>query len=221
MCVWCKIIDVKQLFLTSSADLVVHDIVKQLDLSLGKKLAFIDTAAEVEPGGKLAPWLNEDRKSLVRAGFEVFDYTLTNKTSKQIEQDLSSADILFMSGGNTFYLLEKAQQSGFNQLVTKLVDQLGKIYIGSSAGSIIAGPDIYPSYRIDNIDKAPLLKGYQGFNLVNFCVMPHWGSQDFKELYLNSRLAHAYKDDQVPLLLLTDHQYVRIQDDLMKIVTVS
>lgn len=210
----------KKIFLTSSINKVADDVVKNIDLSQGNKLAFIYTAAEVEKGGRLAPWNDDDRKSLVKVGFDVFDYTITDKSQNEIDQDLKKTDVIYVSGGNTFYLLEKAQQSGFGSLIRDYVNSRGIPYVGTSAGSIIAGPDISPTLRLDSVKLAPNLKGYEGFNLVNFCVMPHWGADNFKNLYLNKRLEHAYHDDQVPLVLLTNSQYVQVEGEAFKIISV-
>ena len=211
----------KNLFLSSSVNEVAHDIVEHMDLKKGKKLAFIYTAAEVETDGRLAPWNDNDRKALVKAGFDVFDYTITDKTKDQVNKDLSDSDAIYLSGGNTFYLLEKAQQSGFPSLIREYIEEKGKVYIGTSAGSIIAGPDISPTLRLDSVKLAPNLKDYKGFDLVNFCVMPHWGADNFKELYLNKRLEHAYKDSQIPLFLLTNTQYAKVDGDDIQIIDVD
>lgn len=205
----------KKLFLTSTASSVVSDIVKYLPRRR-LSLVFIKTAAEVEKGDLW--WLKKDRKSLVDVGFTVTDYTITGKTRQVIQQDLKKYDILFFSGGNTFYLLEKIQHSGCASVIKDFVES-GKIFIGSSAGSIIAGPDTYPLYRLDNVKKATHLKGYEGLSLVDFVVFPHWGTDDFKELYLNRRLAHAYTTKH-KIILLTDNQYIRVEGDMYKIVDV-
>lgn len=209
----------KQLFLTSSVHAVAHDIAQKVDFSKGKRLVFIDTAAEVEEGDK--QWLRDDRQALVTAGFEVSDYTITGKTAQQLRADLTPYDFLYLSGGNTLFLLQEAQRSGFIPLIQELVEQKGKTYIGTSAGSIIAGPDIYPTHRLENEKAAPDVKGYEGFGLVNFCIFPHWGSAYFKDLYLNRRLEHSYSDASVPLVILTDTQYVHVSDDQLAIIDVK
>jgi dipeptidase E len=196
---------------------VAHDIATRIECR-GKKLVFIETAAEVETGDK--EWLRNDRQSLVEVGFQVTDYTLSGKTKPQLEADLTGMDVIYMSGGNTFYTLQQAQLSGFIEVIRDLVMNQEKVYIGTSAGSILAGPDTYPTYRLDNVSLAPKLDGYKGFGLVNFCVMPHWGSDHFRELYLNKRLEHAYSPTQVPLVLLTNSQYVHVKDEKMEIVDV-
>ncbi len=206
----------KRLFLTSSVNLVAEDIIRHIPNAKGMKLAFISTASEGEKGDKI--WLNEDRQALVNARFDVFDYTVTGKKRDRIKQDLYSADVIFFSGGNTFYLLEKIQQSDCMEVIRTFINK-GKIYIGSSAGSVIAGPDIYPAKRLDNASKAPNIKGYEGFGFVNFVVFPHWGSREFKNLYLKQRFSHAYTENHA-IILLTNYQYVLAEDDMYKIITV-
>ena len=207
----------KTLFLTSSVNAVAHDIAKKLDLSSKNKLVFITTAAEPESGDK--SWLENDRKSLVDAGFDVSDYTITGKNGDQIEKDLVDYDFIYMSGGNTFYLLQQSNKSGFTELIKKFVYEIGKTYIGTSAGSIITGPKC-PDYLLDE-DEVLASEKQKGYELVNFTIVPHWGSSYFKELYLQGRLEIAYKIDQVPLLILTDNQYVWIRDDKIEIVDVT
>jgi dipeptidase E len=94
-----------QIFLTSSAHTVAHDIAKSLDLEHAKKLVFIATAAEPKMGSKV--WLKNDRKTLVDAGFSVSDYTISGKTKSQLEQELSGSDFIYLSGGDTSYLPRK------------------------------------------------------------------------------------------------------------------
>ena len=206
-----------ELFLTSSVYAVANDIAKRADLSEANKLVFIDTAAEIEEGDKT--WLKNDRQALVDAGFVVSDYSITGKTRNQLESDLNGFDYIYLSGGDTPYLLRQSQESGFVSLVKELIQNKGKIYIGTSAGSIIAGPKI-PDYLTDG-DEAIKLESKEGYGLVNFTVVPHWGSESFKKRYLGKRLKIAYKEHRAPLLLLRDSQYIHVQNGQMKIIDVK
>lgn len=208
------------LFLTSSVHAVAHDLVRHFQHGTkGLRLAFIDTAAEADGGDK--SWLRDDRDALTGVGFDVFDFTFTGKTQKEIREELSKADVLYVSGGNSFYLMQQIQQTGAAKVLHELVLKQGKPYIGTSAGSVIAGPDTYPVYRLDKVEKAPKLKGYKGLGLVNFVIMPHWGSDHFKNLYLHQRLEHVYVEDQHPLIFLTDSQYVYVKDENFQIIEVK
>ncbi|OGM03765.1 hypothetical protein A2112_02250 [Candidatus Woesebacteria bacterium GWA1_42_12] len=207
----------KRLFLTSSVHAVAHDIAKRVNLSKGNKLVFIDTAAEFEEGDKT--WLKNDRQALVDSGFNVSDYTITGKTQEQIEKDLAPFDSIYLSGGHTAYLLQQSQKSGFVSLIKELILKQEKTYIGTSAGSIIAGPKI-PLYLLED-DEAIKLKDTKGYNFVNFTILPHWGSPDFRDKYLSKRIEAVYRKDQVPLILLTDNQYVQVVNDCYEIIDVT
>jgi dipeptidase E len=202
----------KRIFLTSSVACVAKDIAKRLGGAKGKKLLFVYTAAELKE--RHAKWLNDDRRALEKSGFKVIEYTITGKTLETIKKDFNHADILYFGGGNSFYLLEKIQQAGCAKLIVDLVNQ-GKIYIGTSAGSIVAGPDIFPVYRSDRAKDAPRLKGYKGLGLVDFVILPHWGSKHFKSRYLEQRLKDNYNCKN-KLILLNDYQYIEVADDWMK-----
>lgn len=207
------------LFLTSTVNYVAQDLPRHFAKPLtGQRCVFIDTATEVEAGDK--KWVSDDKEALENIGLDVFNYTLTDKTQAQIKKDLDQVDVIYIEGGNTFYLLEKAQQSGFIEVIRDYVLNQGKPYIGTSAGSVIAGPDLTPTKNLDNVRKAPNIQGYDGFNLVNFVLLPHWGSKSFRELYLNQRLDFAYTKDQHPLVVLTDYQYVHVKDGMNQIIDV-
>jgi dipeptidase E len=144
---------------------------------------------------------------------------VTGKTKAIIAKEIKKADVIYFSGGNTFYLLQQIQLTQSASVFRNAI-KAGKIYIGTSAGSIVAGPDIYPTYKLDNAKQAPKLKGYKGLGLVDFVVLPHWGSRHFKERYLNQRLSHNYNTKN-KLILLNDYQYVQIESDWYRIVEIK
>ena len=204
-----------ELFLTSSVHAVAQDIARKVDLAKASRLVFIDTAAELEKDD--LTWLKNDRLALVDAGFKVSDYSLTGKKREQLENDLSSFDYIYLSGGNSSYLLQQSQKSGFISLIKELVLDKGKVYIGTSAGSIVAGPKLLDYFSNEEVS----LENKNCYGFVNFTVVPHWGSEDFKDIYLGERRKVVYKADHVPLLLLTDNQYVHVLDEHMQILDVS
>lgn len=206
-----------QLFLTSSVHAVAHDVANKLDLSKTNKLVFIDTAAEKErEAGEDMEWLVNDRQALVDAGFKVTDYTITGKNKETLEQDLKDFDYIYLSGGSSAYLLDESRKSGFSELIHTLVVEQGKTYIGTSAGSIVAGPRLLDYFLTDELE----LDDISGYGLVNFTLVPHWGSKSFREAYLGERRNIAYRNNQVPLLVLTDSQYVHVVDGKMEIINV-
>lgn len=207
----------KRLFLASSIDKTAKSIAKEIGGNTKKlKLAFISTAAE--PENTPFDWLEKDRNGLIEAGFDLFDYTITDKSSKEIEKDLESVDIVHVNGGNTAYLLMEARKSGFDKWIVKAIRK-GKIYTGSSAGSIIAGPTL-PKYLITKNERVNLSNNMDCFGFVNLIPVPHWGQSFFKERYLKKRMKQVFREDLPPFILLNDWQYVKVVDDMYRVVDV-
>ena len=202
------------MFLTSSVGCVAQDVVKHIPNPSSLKLIFITTPVEVEEGD--LSWLDKDKKELTDCGFDISYYTITNKTKNEIKEEFDKYNVMYVSGGNPFYLLEKIQQTDSANLFRDFVKQ-GKIYIGTSAGSMIVGPDIFPTYRSAKAEKAPNLRDYKGLGLVNFVIFPHWRVGDFADKYL-PRLEHAFKNSKDPLIVLNDNQYIIVEDEFYKIV---
>ncbi len=197
----------KQLILTSSSNVVVNHWIKQLDQRPKKlSLAFITTAAECYSGEK--PWIEADKNALIATGFNVIEFTITGKTLAQLKQDFANVDLIFVAGGNTFYLLDQAYRSGFFHLLQS-DDWQNKIYVGSSAGSLLVCPDISVTKYIDDPTVAPNLKSTQGVGLVPFVVLPHWGTIEFQTEY--RQLFDAGYDLHFPLVMLRDNQYLLVE----------
>lgn len=205
----------RQLFLTSSVDMVLDDIVKNLSQTPEKyKLAFINTASEVEEGDHW--WVTADRNKLVKLGFNVDEFSITDMDQGSIEEKLKDKNGIFVCGGNTFYLLDQIIKTGFDKVLKGKIDE-GYIYIGSSAGSMIVGKRVDLVSTIDDRSKAPGLKS-GGLELVDFALLPHWGNSDFKEEY---RLGFdsMYCED-VKIIPLSNNQYLFVQDDNFRLIQV-
>ena len=197
----------KNIYLASSIAHTGTFIGKSLNKDKQKSLVFINTAAVPDKGD--LTWLKDDRNGLVEGGFHVSDYSITGKSPEDIEKDLSRYDVIHVNGGNPFYLLIQAIKSGFDKWVIEAVNN-GKIYIGSSAGAITASPDVWITSKIETQTFEDELTelNQTGISLVDVIILPHWGSDSFKELYLNQRLDVAYKTEN-KIVLLNDYQFLK------------
>lgn len=206
----------KKLFLASSVETTGPAIGKEIGDPTHKRLAFISTAGEVEED---KAWIDTDRKGLQKAGFQIFDYTITSKTVNEIDEDLKTCDIIHVNGGDTFYLLIKARESGFDSWIKEKVEKGEKIYTGSSAGSMVCAPNVMESKYFENDEFGNQLGTFEGFNLVNFLIFPHWGSEGFRAKYLSHRIALAYKPEN-KIILLNDWQYVAVEGHTYRIIDI-
>lgn len=196
------------IFLTSQASEVLGKIKTLLPESAsGGRVVFIPTAAKPYAS---APWLEKDRASLVELGFSVRDFDIEGVSRSDVRKNLASADIIFVGGGNTFYLLEKAKKSGFLEITRELVSN-GAVYIGSSAGSVLATPNIAYVERFDDPTLANL-KDSEALGLVSFRILPHAGNPTYEEIQAAVLAEHQSEDS--PILLVKDTEFLLGNGDL-------
>lgn len=201
-----------KLFLASKANEVLDKFAKLLPKSASEyKVAFIPTAANTYES---RPFQELDRAKLLEFGFKVFDFDIEGKNESEVYDGLRNADIIFVAGGNSFYLLEKSRESGFDKFVKEAVGK-GIIYVGSSAGSVIASPDITPTMPMDSHDIAKNLSDYKGLGFVNFTIVPHFGRDKYREKI--AKIKSEY-DDKFDLLFLTDQQAVVVDGERVEVV---
>lgn len=199
----------KKLLLTSAFVFVTDELIKILpDKPENLTVAFVPTAADLSED----PWyMVADRDKLIEMGFKVIDLSLKGKTKSEVEAILNQADILFVGGGNTFYLLDEANKSGFTELVPPLVNN-GLIYVGGSAGSLLASPSIENAGWEHGDENTVGITNLEALNLVPFLVSPHYS--EIKNDSLPTEIAQS----KFPVRILKDDQAILAIDDTYTIV---
>ncbi|VEU81244.1 Type 1 glutamine amidotransferase-like domain-containing protein [Haploplasma axanthum] len=166
----------KKLFLTSSFKDVHEKLYEFTGDLTGKRVTFIPTAGNVE---KFNVNIKSGIKSIEKLGMIVDLLDVSKADNSEIERKILENDIIYISGGNTFYLLQELKKSNAFEMIKQEVEK-GKLYIGESAGSIITSPNIEYIKLMDTIKKAPELSDLKGLALVEFYTVPHQGNFPFK-----------------------------------------
>ncbi|MFZ2199779.1 MAG: Type 1 glutamine amidotransferase-like domain-containing protein [Microgenomates group bacterium] len=202
-----------KLFLASLASETLDLVLPLLpDKPQNLKLAFIPTAAD--PYGDIPmPWMTADHDKLVSIGFMVTDYDIKRKNVDQLRRDLFQFQVIFVAGGNTFYLLNEAKKSGFHTVIKELVDQ-GVVYIGASAGSCLLCPTIKHVTLLDHPEQVPELTDYTALNLVPQLIIPHYGREKYRARHEQIKVDYGDK-----ILFLRDDQAIVVNGDKIEIVT--
>lgn len=178
------------------------------------RAVFITTAANPYPE-KERWFVDRDREILRQVGINFSEMDIAGKTKETLRQELSGVDVVLVEGGNTFYLLEQMRKSGFDGLLDELLDN-NVIYVGSSAGAVVAGPNIEPVKYFDDPKYAPSLRSYEGLGLVDFLILPHYEESKHMQEYET-----AMKDCQklgMPYQLLTNEESILVEGDTWKVV---
>ncbi|MCX6731102.1 MAG: Type 1 glutamine amidotransferase-like domain-containing protein [Candidatus Roizmanbacteria bacterium] len=178
------------------------------------RLAFIPTAADPY---KIKPWFYGDKMKLKLMGFNMIDVDIKNKTKEQLITLLKDIDVIFVSGGNTYYLLEKAQESGFLEIGRELVEG-GVLYIGSSAGSALACPTIE---HIEDFDDKSItcITDFKGLGFTRKLILPHFGEEKYKSKFEN--IIERWISKKYEVLPLRNNQALVIQGDKEEVFTAN
>lgn len=205
----------KRLFLASVAANIIEKLIEIIPKPPNQtKVAFVPTAADPYD----YKWfLNDDLLKLKEKGFTVREVDIKNKTKQELLNELKNIDIIFVAGGNTFYLLEKFRENGFDKLVKEFI-QKGVIYVGSSAGATLAGPTIEPVKVFDDPAQAPSLKSFEGLSLVDFVILPHFNSDDEVNRPKYEKIINEYTKKRHKIIALTDNQAILAEGDHYKMV---
>ena len=195
------------MILTSSLYESIELVKKFLDKNTeSKKILFIPTAANVEEYKK---YMHLTQKAFEDFGYEVENFDVSVFSEEIAKEKLSEAKIVFISGGNTFYLLQELKRKN---LITYLKERIenGLLYIEESAGSVIAAPDIEYASVIDDKTVATELDDYAGLNLIDFYIVPHFEEEPFVE---SSRKTVELYKDKLDLKLINNKEAILVENN--------
>jgi len=126
--------------------------------------------------------------------------------------ELVMPDVIYLCGGNTFSILNKTRETKLDKFI---IDQVksGSVYVGVSAGSIIAGPSIEIAGWGSEVDKNEVgLKEINGFNFVDFSVFPHFHEE------LRNEVEDFKKQVNYRVFELTNEQAMFVENEYFTIL---
>ena len=200
------------MILTSSLYESIELVKKFLDKNTeSKKILFIPTATNVDEYKK---YIHLTQKAFEDFGYEVENFDISIFSEEIAKEKLSQAKIVFISGGNTFYLLQELKRKNLTSYLKERIEN-GLLYIGESAGSVIAAPDIEYASIVDDKTLATELDDYTGLNLIDFYIVPHFEEEPFVESSRNT--VELYKD-KLDLKLINNKEAILVENKNFTII---
>lgn len=216
--------------LLTSGGITNDTLASELEQLAGKpfdrlRIGFIPSAAFGDPSDDKS-WLIDDMSRLKNRGAKVAIISLADCTPEEIAAQLQSVDIIFVGGGQTFYLSWLMEQKGLFELLPKLLEE--KVYAGISAGSMIMTPKLLtvsfairkPGISDEELDEL----GPKGRSLartlgmVDFMVRPHMnGEEKFRDI-TPEMIQRAVDDSGISCYVLDDNSAVRVVDGEVAVV---
>ena len=132
------------------------------------RVLFVTTAANDDFTKQIAAW---GRRDLVNIGIPAENIDAYDIDGHMTLERAMRYDVIYFTGGDTDYLLRRVNETGFDAIVKKMV-YANKVYVGVSAGSLIATP----------FDRAvPYRKDKAGLCFIHTFLSVHYLSADAPE----------------------------------------
>lgn len=176
-------------------------------------MAFITTAAEAKLVDHF--WVRNEKDKFIELGFVVDEFSITDMEAKEIENRLKDKNIIYFTGGSTYWLMNQLIKTGCDEIIKKMPEEI--IFIGSSAGAKIFGQRIDLCTKVDDVIKPDEVRK-EGLKMIDFTIMPHWGSDYFKERF-EKGFGQIWTEG-LKLLPITNQQYIWIKDGKIEFVQV-
>lgn len=192
--------DVSQIFIDSNDEKLA-----------GKTVTFIPTAALPD---KLDFHIKYSKELLTEMGLVVDELEISTATHSDIVKKLKNNDYIYVTGGNTFFLLQEMNRTGAGSLIKTQINA-GKLFIGESAGAVVLAPDIEYSKETDNPLAAPLLKTFEALNVIDFYPVPHY--QDESLMDAVERIISKY-GAELPLVPFSNSQAILVMGKEKRII---
>lgn len=196
--------------LLTSAGIVNRSIANTLLNMVGKEakdiqLAFVPTAANAEAGDKTT-WFFRQYEDLQRIGINWIDMVDFAAAEVDWRSRLDACDVLYLSGGNTFYLLDQIRKQRFDDYLKTVLDS--KVYVGGSASSITMTPSIEVAAIPPGDPNLPNLTDLTGLGYVDFEIEPHCDEERFAtvETYAKQHNKRIYAIDDQTAIKVIDNE---------------
>ena len=117
---------------------------------------------------------------------ECIDCAREDRPAELYREPLSTAECIWVAGGNTFFLWYWMRRSGVDEIIRRRVLEEGAVYVGQSAGAIVAGATIRTAFwkGWDDPNAAPQDADWseeanlKGMGLVpDLACFPHFGGE--------------------------------------------
>ena len=152
-----------------------------------------------------------------RERFAEMGYLLESAhTAKDARQAIAETDAIFIGGGNTFRLLKSLQDLELVEPIRRRV-RAGAPYIGSSAGSNVAGPTIKTTKDMPIVQP----RSFDSLGLVPFQISPHYLDPDPNSTHMGEtqeeRILQFLEENDTPVLGMREGAWVVCEDGAVKL----
>jgi dipeptidase E len=148
----------------------------------------------------------------VRKRFGGMGYSVESAHEAAVPQKaVEETDAIFIGGGNTFRLLKALQDLDLVEAIRRKVGS-GAPYVGSSAGSNVAGPTIKTTKDMPIVQP----RSFDSLGLVPFQISPHYLDPDPNSTYMGEtqeeRILQFLEENDTPVVGIREGAWLLCND---------
>jgi dipeptidase E len=152
-----------------------------------------------------------------RQRFEAMGYALDSVheagESSAAVSKIDSAEAIFIGGGNTFRLLDKLYRLDLLVPIRRRVAE-GMLYMGSSAGAVIAAPTIKTTNDMPIVEPP----SFNSLGLITFQINAHYLDPDPNSTHMGEtrevRINQFLEENETPVVGLREGSMIRVERGL-------
>lgn len=189
----------------------LHDIVP-----VGSRVAIIANAGDYKRDETMAAkWVAEQAAVFKGLGYHASQLDLRQYFARNdlLTDVVRKYEFIWVTGGNAFLLRRAMRQSGFDAVMTSLLERDEIAYGGFSAGACVAGPTLRgieycddPGVLADGYEAEPI---WQGLGLVAYSIVPHYRSDHPESEVLEQTVSYLRHHD-MPFRTLSDGEAILV-----------
>ena len=155
---------------------------------------------------------HDDYAAKAKARFVAMGYSLESAhATDNLQKAIDRAEAIFIGGGNTFRLLKALQDLELLEPIRGKVKH-GAPYIGSSAGSNVAGPTLKTTKDMPIVQP----RSFNSLGLVPFQISPHYLDPDPTSTHMGEtqeeRILQFLEENETPVAGLREGAWLLIEN---------
>jgi dipeptidase E len=190
-----------------------------------KKAALITNSADQFPEEGIAERFEQDRQFLATLGIESERLDLRDYFNAEKHQELKTLlknfGFIWVRGANVFVLRRAMKQSGFDEIITEMLQDDSVVYGGFSAGACVMGNTLRGLELVDDAYITPAKYQseviWDGLNILPYAIAPHYKSPH-RETELIDNAIQYFEDNKISYKALRDGEAIVVNGDLTEIV---
>ncbi len=189
---------------------------KSMAQSGNKKVAYISNAVDYLKDDEFRTMIEEnDICDLQELGFVVTTVDLRDYFDRkaELEEKMKDFDIIWITGGNAFVLLQAMKLSGLDSIIKIWHEKkIDKIYGGFSAATYVLASEIKGMHLIDDQMRTYGEEHktiWNGLGILDYVIVPHYKSEHFESDAVEEAIQY-FIDNKVHFKALKDGEVIVI-----------